>query len=307
MIKVRDLTIEMTNKCNLKCGYCYANSNTLGDKQLPIEQIKKAIDIVNPSGIAFTGGEPFMRYDDIIELLPYARQYIGDDFKGIRIETNATMPIDFNDFMYNGSPKGVHFNLSLDGLKDVHDAQRGEGTWDKVVDFIKESLDRGFWTTAKATFSDDLLLNDFDYMYDFAKFCAELGLPRIRIGHIKSSGRGKRTDGGDEYAESLHKMIDNVRKLDDIIQKEFNMNITDGKPYIVSAFCGQCGYNRKDLILGVDGVIRLECAFLNAPLCHYSRYTPQLHEQGLYVMKKYDMGIKNNKEYDMTGRKSVFK
>ena len=305
MIQVRDLAIEVTNKCNLNCDFCYANSNTKNE-QLSIEKMKRAMDIVNPTGIAFTGGEPLVRHDDIVEMLPYAQKFIGDDFKGIRIETNATLPIDFNAFTLNGSPKGIHFNVSLDGMKELHESQRGIGTYDKVVDFIKEAGDRGYWITAKGTFPDEIILNELDYLHDFARFCVSIGLPRIRIGHVKSSGRGERTDGGDGYRETTAQMFQNIASLNDIVEKEFNMNITDGKPYVVPALCGQCGYNRKDLTLDVNGILRLECQFLNVPLCHYTKYTPELHEFGLALMKKNNMGITNNKAFDMTGRKSVF-
>ena len=306
LIQVRDLAIEVTNKCNLNCDFCYANSNTKNE-QLSIEKMKRAMDIVKPTGIAFTGGEPLIRHDDIVEMLPYAQKFIGDDFKGIRIETNATLSIDFNKFTLNGSSKGIHFNVSLDGFKELHESQRGIGTFNKVVDFIKEAVDRGYWITAKGTYPDEILLGEIDYLYDFAKFCVELGLPRIRMGHVKSSGRGERSDGGENYAEINAKMMENVQKISNMIEDEYDMHISDGKPYIVPAFCGQCGYNRNDLTLGVDGVLRLECQFLNVPLCHYTKYTPKLHEQGLYLMKKYNMGITNNKAFDMSGRRSVFK
>ena len=299
------MAIEVTNKCNLNCSFCYANSNTKNE-QLSIEQMKRAMDIVKPTGIAFTGGEPLIRHDDIVEMLPYAQKFIGNDFKGIRIETNATLPIDFDAFTLNGSPNGIHFNVSLDGMKELHDSQRGAGTFDKVVDFIKEAVDRGYWITAKGTFPDEIILNETDYLYDFAKFCVSIGLPRFRIGHVKSSGRGKRIDGGDQYRDTTTKLFETVNMLSERIEKEFNMNITDGKPYIMPAFCGQCGYNRNDLTMDVNGILRLECQFLHVPLCHYTKYTPTLHEQGLYLMKKNNMGITNNKEFDMTGRKSVF-
>lgn len=217
MFEVNELTIEMTNKCNLNCPFCYCDSNT-NSNELSIDQIKKAISIVKPKSISFTGGEPTLRQDDIIELLPYAHLFTGDNFKGIRIETNGTQKIDFNKFVLNGKPKGIHFNISLDGFKELHESQRGLNTWNKVIDFTKEALDRGYWTTAKATMPDDIILNNSEYLYEFAKFCAEIGLPRIRIGHVKDSGRGERNDGGEEYKKIIEKMATNIYNISNKIE-----------------------------------------------------------------------------------------
>lgn len=305
MFEVSDLVVEITNRCNLNCSFCYANSNTTSN-ELSVQQIKDAIAKTKPKCIGFAGGDPLMRHDDIVELLPYCKEFVANDFKGIRIETNGTLPIDFNQFVLDGSTYGIHFNCAFDGLKELHESQRGIGTWDKTVGFIKEAIDRGYWMTTKATMPDDVLLNEVDYLYDFAKFCAEIGLPRIRIGNVKSSGRGLRDDGGDDYAETIAKMRDNVVEVGKRIEKDFNMHITDGKSYVVPAFCGGCGYDRQSLILDWNGVLRMECPFLKVPLCHYTKYTTKIHQLGLSLMKRNKMGMHNNKEFDMTGRKSVF-
>jgi len=306
LIKVGNLAIEMTNSCNLNCSFCYANSNT-NKKELSIDQIRKAMDIVKPTDISFTGGEPLMRHDDIVALLPDAKRHIGDLFKGIRIETNGTLPIDFNKFTIDGKVDQITFNVSFDGLKENHDAQRGAGTWNKALDFIKESVGRGYWVTVKATLPDEILLNERDYLYDYVKYCAELGVRRVRLGNVKSSGRGTREDGGDEYRVLLDEMIKNVNEVNQIVEDEMKIVDPIGKNFTMAAFCGKCNYERKDLILNPEGILRLECQFLHVPLCHYTKYTPELHEMGLWVMKKNDMGITNNKAFDMTGRKSVFK
>lgn len=306
MLKVGNMAIEMTNKCNLNCDFCYANSNTF-NQELSVEQIKKAMDIIKPSDIAFTGGEPLLRHDDIIELLPEAKRHIGNLFKGIRIETNGTLPIDFNKFSFNGDVSQFTFNISLDGFKENHDQQRGIGTYEKALDFIKESVARNYWTTIKATLSDEILLNEKEYLYDYVKYCANLGVRRVRLGNVKSSGRGTRIDGGDNYEDIIVKMTNNVKEINDIIEKETNIIDPIGKSFVMPAFCRQCGYNRRDLVMDPRGVLRLECQFLHVPLCHYSKYTPQLHELGLFLMKKNNMGITNNKAFDMSGRESVFK
>ena len=305
MMRCRDLTVQITNRCNLNCDYCFANSNST-KQELSVNEIKKAIDAINPRRIAFSGGEPLLRQDDVVSLLPYVYENIGFPTKGIRIETNGTHKIMFDEYQKNGDVSGFQFNLSLDGFKDINDLQRGDGTFDKVVGNAKELVERGYWTTIKSTFDDDILINHIDYLYDFAKFCREeIGLLRIRFGNVKNSGRGSRIID-ESYIETIEKIKANINSVNDMVEKDTGYISPDGKPFLTIAVCDSCSYNRNDLVLRTDGIINLECVFLNIPLCHYTKYTPNLHEMGQLIMKTLDMGGKNNMRYDMSYRKTVF-
>ena len=55
--------IRVTNKCNLKCPYCYTQDNNL-KKDMSDDEIKSLINICDKEGalnITWTGGEPFAR------------------------------------------------------------------------------------------------------------------------------------------------------------------------------------------------------------------------------------------------------
>ena len=302
MIEVNDLTVEMTNRCNLSCPYCFAESNTKTE-QLSVEEIKKAISIVKPKrAVAFSGGEPLLRQDDVIEIIPHAFQYA----KRVRIETNGTIPVKWDKLLVDGNKKDIRFNTSLDGYKEVTDARRGIGVFDKVTNLIREANEHGYIIFGKATFDDDVLLNDTDHLYEFAKFCKELGMVSMRFGNVKDSGRGKKIVN-DDYRDVIIKMSENIFNASQRVEKEYNCTGLDGYGYVAADLCGRCNYERNDLILGVDGILRLECQFLNVPLCHYTRYTPQLHEAGLYFMKMNNLGMTFDKLGGVVPKgKSVF-
>jgi radical SAM protein with 4Fe4S-binding SPASM domain len=65
-------SIEVTGRCNAKCGYCYVKSNSF--KELSTERLCFAIDKLSKNGVFhlhITGGEPFLR-PDILDVLSFA-------------------------------------------------------------------------------------------------------------------------------------------------------------------------------------------------------------------------------------------
>ena len=295
MLQVDDLTIKMTNSCNLNCPYCFANANNEEETSvLSIEEIKEAIEIIKPSRIAFSGGEPLLRYDDIVSLLPYCAKKVDYLARGIRIETNGTIPTNFDDFEINGNRNVVCFNTTLDGFKDLNDSRRGEGTFEKVSKFAMNAVDAGYWTMIKGVFDDDLLLEDEDYLYEFGKYCYQsLGIRRMRMGHAKSSGRATRKISPN-YKNYILNMNTNVVNISRRIENEFNYISPDQWNYfIMPEFCLTCVYERNDLYLDTNGIVSVGCAFVNVPICHYSKYTPELHEKAKFLMKRKGIGAKN--------------
>jgi uncharacterized protein len=130
------ITIYLTNKCNLKCAYCFGLS--LEPKDLEKEKLKKIIDwffnnsISEKRGISFFGGEPLLRF----ELIKYAVEYATSKDKNMRfsITTNGTL---LNEEIVDFFNKYFSIvNISIDGKKETHDYYRktilGEGSFDKI-------------------------------------------------------------------------------------------------------------------------------------------------------------------------------
>ncbi len=105
------LVIQYTDVCNASCPQCgMRRSNSFQRSRLDKDTCRKIIDSAVPSGVvslSFTGGEPFLYLDDIIDLLRYAR------ISGIpytRTGTNGFM------FMQHGNP-GFEKSISEIALK----------------------------------------------------------------------------------------------------------------------------------------------------------------------------------------------
>ena len=129
------VSIQMTNRCNLRCKHCCVSAGDNVIEELTTLQMKRALDTViewNPLNIMLSGGEPMIR-DDFFELLEYLDQrYSGN----IILSTNALL---INERNVESLVKHCeHFEISIDGVDEESCAIiRGKGVFEKVCSKIK--------------------------------------------------------------------------------------------------------------------------------------------------------------------------
>jgi radical SAM protein with 4Fe4S-binding SPASM domain len=129
--RLRVVHLNLTERCNLNCVYCYADSRSRGGRPLDLGEYKRFIDQIGSLAggvqIVFTGGEPLL-HEEVFTLASYARQQ-GHE---LHLLTNGTL-IDDN----NISRICELFDLvkiSLDGSNaKSHDIQRGSGTFERTL------------------------------------------------------------------------------------------------------------------------------------------------------------------------------
>lgn len=114
-----DGIIELTLKCNLKCGHCYCSQDP-ARKELSAEEIFKIIDHVTEAGclwLGFTGGEVFLR-KDFLDIYLYAKS------KGLLVSlmTNGTL-LDSKTARYLGKYKPFQAEITLYGITEETNAQ----------------------------------------------------------------------------------------------------------------------------------------------------------------------------------------
>jgi Fe-coproporphyrin III synthase len=129
--------------CNLKCRHCYINPDQHGHKPLEIAAIRRWLECFvhkrDVANVVFLGGEPTL-HPDLPEAIRYAR-HLG--YHSITVDTNGYL---FHDFLDQVTPGEVDFiSFSLDGVTPgTNDALRGEGSWDRCTEGIRNAVARGF-------------------------------------------------------------------------------------------------------------------------------------------------------------------
>ena len=128
------------NACNLRCAHCYQEGYHFPNLELSdllriADEISFTLSKWDMYGrISLTGGEPFMS-PHLFDLLDYFER--DEQTKQLDILTNGTC-IDENSISRLKVYKKLRqVQISLDGAtRAVHDAVRGNGVYNKVVETI---------------------------------------------------------------------------------------------------------------------------------------------------------------------------
>lgn len=116
----------MTNFCNLKCNYCFANEGTYNKKKRKFDKnlIDKFIDFLmlypTVQNITFFGGEPLLNVDGIEYLCQQVNNLRPDI--GFYCQTNGTLMNKRIDNLIHRYK--IKFTLSIDGSKEDNDRNR---------------------------------------------------------------------------------------------------------------------------------------------------------------------------------------
>ncbi|WP_333655704.1 radical SAM/SPASM domain-containing protein [Dissulfurispira sp.] len=154
---LRYLELQITDKCNLKCGHCYIGKPK--NNEISPDKIKIVLDEFEEMQglrLLITGGEPLMHshFDEINTLLP---------------EYNFRKILFTNGLLLNEEVlKGLNVDeiqFSVDGMKRGHEAIRGKGTYKIVMKKIHEAIDAGIIVSI-ATMVHGRNIDEFDEMDD---------------------------------------------------------------------------------------------------------------------------------------------
>jgi organic radical activating enzyme len=162
------LSIEITNKCPLRCPGCYAYESNhvslgVGLQQLADYHGHELVDRVlelarqhQPLHISIVGGEPLVRYRELDVLLPTL------DNMGIEVQlvtsADRSIPTQWHELT------GLHVVVSIDGLQPEHDRRRSPATYARILENIA-----GHQITTHCTITRQLLSRP-GYLREFCEF-----------------------------------------------------------------------------------------------------------------------------------------
>lgn len=122
----KTLCLLISQDCNLRCRYCYADHGTFGgeEKMMNIDTAKKCIDKILKDNfsnfVVFFGGEPFLNISLMKEVEEYGRQ-AGLEIKYTTVTNGTIMNNAIGKFILE---KLFSICISLDGPKEINDMQR---------------------------------------------------------------------------------------------------------------------------------------------------------------------------------------
>ena len=148
--RISDVILQVTQNCNLRCGYCVYGGNyknrSHSPKTMDFGLAKKAIDFGMERSqessnfvVSFYGGEPLLAFDLIKKCVAYAKENIQGKELHFNMTTNGTLfTTEIMDFLVENN---FQLLISLDGDRESHDANRvfksGKGSFDLIMQNVR--------------------------------------------------------------------------------------------------------------------------------------------------------------------------
>lgn len=181
------LSIELTNKCNLQCVHCYADSGP-GNPIIENMTTSQYIEILNEAlllgcrRVQFIGGEPLL-YPDLLKLLTHASN-IG--YQSIEVYTNGTLL--YEKICRDFARLGVRVAVSVyANQKSIHEAiTKRSGSFSKTINGIQKALEYGI--TLRVGIIE---MQENRFVTENTRiFLNSIGVQNIHIDKIRRIGRG---------------------------------------------------------------------------------------------------------------------
>lgn len=200
--------LNITQKCNLACKYCFVIQQPM---EMTYEVAKDAADFYAKNAevtgdvpsINFFGGEPLLRWNDIIVPLT---EYIRETYPRYNLSMTSNGVLLTRKKMEFMKKHNIGLLFSIDGDKETQDKNRpfhnGKGSFDSIKDIIPLVLEYYPGATFRATVDND---NVYD-MVDNYKFAVKMGynnvfmIPNIFAKWTKSEE--------EELKNQLHELAD---------------------------------------------------------------------------------------------------
>ena len=172
-VKPLVVCLNVTNRCNLKCAYCYGDYPNRTARDFTKGQLFSLIEKLSRMGtrlIHVSGGEPLIR-DDIADII----QKIKSKNMLCFMNTNGILIPD----KIHEIKKLDAITISLDGDETSNDATRGQGTFKRIIKAIEIAIAHGIPVSTNTVLNSNNV-SSIDTIIARARkmdFTAEFNLP----------------------------------------------------------------------------------------------------------------------------------
>ena len=212
MMKVLSPWIQVTNRCNLHCNYCFVNQNSLDMSEEVYNNINdtffRLLDEGKVERVVYrvAGGEPLLVFD---KCKNFMKEFLTRKNTFIEIDTNLLLLNDEIEDFFIAYKDRIHISVSVDGFKY---SKPGVEKSEEVRAKIERLVKRGFSSISISTVIEQEAFEDLEKL---AEWVAENGF------HW-----GVNLDHYCRYTLSETQVIDKMYQVIDILY-ERSYNIVD--------------------------------------------------------------------------------
>ena len=247
--------IHLTQRCNLRCKYCYEDKN---EKEISFENIKKIIDNEikeKRDYVVFTfyGGEPLLRKDLIYDTIEYIKLQKSKTKFYFGITTNGTL-LDEQFIQYIEQNNFLNIAYSFDGLKETQNLNRitlnGEGTFDIVESNAKKLVKISKNVVAMVVVTK----NNINMLKENIEYLIEIGFKNLNLlfDYMQDWQDEDLKVIKEQYSKVAEIYYNKILKEEDIVITVFDEKIMT---HIKDEYnCNEdCKLGMKNINVGVDG------------------------------------------------------
>jgi radical SAM protein with 4Fe4S-binding SPASM domain len=249
--------IRLTKACNLSCIHCSVKAGRREKDELKTEEITNLIDQISRMGaryVVFTGGEPLLQKD-----LPFLVETAVSEGLKVSIDTNGTL-LTMKKAKALKKAGVSTIQVSLDGVKETHESIRGQGTFEKTLKGINNSLNEEIYTTLNFTVSR---LNQDD-LSEVIKLSKNLGVNALTMERFAPMGRGEEIEDILQDPQEFKKSLEVLLAAEGIKTNSTDPLAVFLKDQIIASYskeelkeriCGGCTAGIAALTISYDGEV----------------------------------------------------
>lgn len=194
----------ITKKCNLRCKWCFENSDYKTDEKFL--STKEIICIIKKlkglKGISISGGEASL-HPDIIKIMTEVKKSCDDP----HLLSNG---IFLHNTILNFLQKNkIRLTISLDGLKKQHEKIRGLGSYNKTMESIRMAVSLNIPTSIQCTLSKTNLTD----VEGLIRLANKLCVNHISFMRMKPLGRGTGLEDKTLSSLEIKNVIEKINKI----------------------------------------------------------------------------------------------
>jgi len=162
----------------MNCSYCYQFHTPL---EMDFSTARKSVDLLLTSTdkveLDLYGGEPFLRFDLMREIISYAKIRARFLKKKITFRTTTNGSLIDSPTLHFLNQHHVHLTFSIDGTKRAHNACRGRGSFQRVLESIQRAKEYPFISCSVMSVVSP---GNVQYLSESMRFLLELKMP-VRV------------------------------------------------------------------------------------------------------------------------------
>ena len=188
------MQFHVTGRCNLRCKHCYREDgdveplttqdvfDVIHQYEALLAEFNRVNDSQRRGHINITGGEPFLR-KDIAELL----RYFGSQRRRFTYGVLSNGSVLTDELIAMLKETGAAFvQLSIDGRREMHDALRAPGDYDRTFAMAQRLVESGVPTYISFTANRE----NYRDLPHVAQECRRRGVTRLWSDRLVPIGRG---------------------------------------------------------------------------------------------------------------------